>query len=356
MGVKSSPSVYILLMIVRALSIPVDNGVDGDPEIECGPTTIAINFSTRKQFEGHVYVKPRFITKVDRAFRISCFYMEASKDVGSQIDVSEMTTASVTHMVQMPVCRYDILEGGPNGIPVEFGKIGQQVYHRWSCASETVNTFCMLVHSCSVDDGKGDRVAILDSDGCAMDRYLLNNLEYPEDLLAGQECVRPTCPDLLSSSPVTVFNKNRQAQGLPAHRIGDSAITKSTPLPFSLPVAGYIQGIQDFPRRHQVHVDGVRDRPYLDSRIADSRLVRMRRSTSSKYDDSFTVDVRAEITALGIVDEKSKQEFRDVCLSERLFVTSTCFVLGIFLCLIAVMVLFVFRNCISRSKTESLKP
>ncbi|EYB85490.1 hypothetical protein Y032_0297g1735 [Ancylostoma ceylanicum] len=340
-------------MIVRALSIPVDNGVDGDPEIECGPTTIAINFSTRKQFEGHVYVKPRFITKVDRAFRISCFYMEASKDVGSQIDVSEMTTASVTHMVQMPVCRYDILEGGPNGIPVEFGKIGQQVYHRWSCA---MNTFCMLVHSCSVDDGKGDRVAILDSDGCAMDRYLLNNLEYPEDLLAGQECVRPTCPDLLSSSPVTVFNKNRQAQGLPAHRIGDSAITKSTPLPFSLPVAGYIQGIQDFPRRHQVHVDGVRDRPYLDSRIADSRLVRMRRSTSSKYDDSFTVDVRAEITALGIVDEKSKQEFRDVCLSERLFVTSTCFVLGIFLCLIAVMVLFVFRNCISRSKTESLKP
>ncbi|RCN50440.1 zona pellucida-like domain protein [Ancylostoma caninum] len=184
---KSSAFAYILLLVLRALPIPVDNGVDGDPEIECGPTTIAINFSTRKQFEGHVYVKPRFITKVDRAFRISCFYMEASKDVGSQIDVSEMTTTSVTHLVQMPVCRYDILEGGPNGIPVEFGKIGQQVYHRWSCASETVNTFCMLVHSCSVDDGKGDRVAILDSDGCAMDRYLLNNLEYPEDLLAGQE-------------------------------------------------------------------------------------------------------------------------------------------------------------------------
>lgn len=97
----------------------------------------------------------------------------------------------------------------------------------------------MLVHSCTVDDGKGDRVDILDQNGCAVDRYVLNNIEYPEDLLAGQEahvykyadreslyyqcqisiqvkesgdCVRPKCPDLLSSSPVTIFNKTRQEQ------------------------------------------------------------------------------------------------------------------------------------------------
>ncbi|KHJ76299.1 hypothetical protein OESDEN_24081 [Oesophagostomum dentatum] len=44
----------------------------------------------------------------------------------------------------------------------------------------------MVVHSCFVDDGKGDRVEILDPDGCAVDRYVLNNLEYPGDLLAGQ--------------------------------------------------------------------------------------------------------------------------------------------------------------------------
>ena len=49
------------------------------------------------------------------------------------------------------------------------------------------DTFCMKVHSCNVDDGKGDSVEILDEDGCAKDKYVLNNLEYPTDLMAGQE-------------------------------------------------------------------------------------------------------------------------------------------------------------------------
>lgn len=38
-------------------AIPIDNGVEGEPEIECGATTLTINFNTRNTFDGHVYVK-----------------------------------------------------------------------------------------------------------------------------------------------------------------------------------------------------------------------------------------------------------------------------------------------------------
>ncbi|KAL3103989.1 hypothetical protein niasHT_020682 [Heterodera trifolii] len=232
----------LLLLIISSTSlvsaIPVDNGVEGEPEIECGPTSVTINFNTRNPFEGHVYVKglfdqggcrsdehgrqvagielpfdtcnvartrslnpkgvfvsttvvisfhPQFVTKVDRAYRIQCFYMEADKTVSSQLEVSEITTQFQTQVVPMPVCRYEILEGGPHGQPVQFATIGQQVYHKWTCDSETVDTFCAVVHSCVVDDGNGDTVQILNEEGCALDKFLLNNLEYPTDLSAGQE-------------------------------------------------------------------------------------------------------------------------------------------------------------------------
>ncbi|KHN87066.1 Cuticlin-1 [Toxocara canis] len=229
---------FCLVVFGYAVAIPVDNGVEGEPEIECGPTSITVNFNTRNPFEGHVYVKglydqqpcrndengrsvagislpfdtcnvartrslnprgifvtttvvisfhPLFVTKVDRAYRIQCFYMEADKTVSTGIEVSEITTAFQTQLVPMPVCRYEILDGGPTGQPIQFALIGQQVYHKWTCESETVDTFCAVVHSCFVDDGNGDTVEILNEDGCALDKHILNNLEYPTDLMAGQE-------------------------------------------------------------------------------------------------------------------------------------------------------------------------
>ncbi|CAJ0931971.1 unnamed protein product, partial [Mesorhabditis belari] len=281
--------VVFLLYATAVMAIPIDNGVEGDPEIECGPTSVIINFNTRNKFEGQVYVKglhdkdecknteggrqvagielpfdtcnvartrslnpkgifvtttvvisfhPQFITKVDRAYRIQCFYMEADKTVSTQLEVSEMTTALQTQVVPMPICKYEILDGGPTGEPVQFATIGQQVYHKWTCDSETTDTFCAVVHSCTVDDGNGDTVQILNEEGCALDKFLLNNLEYPTDLMAGQEahvykyadrsqlfyqcqisitikepnseCPRPQCPE------PTGFNAKKQTPITPA--------------------------------------------------------------------------------------------------------------------------------------------
>ncbi len=47
----------VALWALAVRGVPVDNGVEGDAEIECGPTSITVNFNTQQPFEGHVYVK-----------------------------------------------------------------------------------------------------------------------------------------------------------------------------------------------------------------------------------------------------------------------------------------------------------
>ena len=180
-----------LCLVALATCTPIDNGVTGDPEIECGPTSIQITFNTQKPFSGHVYVKglfdkeadgcrtngannqaigqislpfdkcgvvrerslnpkgvfvrttvvisfhPRFLTKIDRAYTIQCFYMEADKTVSTGIEVSEITTGFQTQVVPMPVCRYEILDAAQNGKPVQFALIGQGVFHKWTCDTDT---------------------------------------------------------------------------------------------------------------------------------------------------------------------------------------------------------------------------
>ncbi|TMS35207.1 hypothetical protein L596_002657 [Steinernema carpocapsae] len=81
-----------------------------------------------------------------------------------------------------------ILSGGPAGTPVRYARIGDHVYHKWSCMTETDDIYCMRVHTCTVYDGQGgEAVTVLDKNGCEVDRFVLQNLEYSHDLMAGQE-------------------------------------------------------------------------------------------------------------------------------------------------------------------------
>ncbi len=74
---------------------------------------------------------------MDRAIRIQCFYMEADKTVSSELEVSMLTTQFRTVTLPMPICRYEIRDGGPEGEPLRFARVGQQAYHKWICDSET---------------------------------------------------------------------------------------------------------------------------------------------------------------------------------------------------------------------------
>uniref|UniRef100_A0A183BJC6 ZP domain-containing protein n=1 Tax=Globodera pallida TaxID=36090 RepID=A0A183BJC6_GLOPA len=113
---------------------------------------------------------PLFITKLDSAFRLSCFYTESRKTVAQQLEVGQLSTAaSIRAEHKMPTC--------------SAGK----VYHRWSCHPEETPSYCMRVHSCTVSDGQGgEAVEVLDRRGCAVDGLLIRDLEYSGDLSAGQ--------------------------------------------------------------------------------------------------------------------------------------------------------------------------
>uniref|UniRef100_A0A914C0A6 ZP domain-containing protein n=1 Tax=Acrobeloides nanus TaxID=290746 RepID=A0A914C0A6_9BILA len=117
-----------------------------------------------------------FITKVDRAYRCTCFYMEADKIVTNRFEISDVPTTDLVDTAKMPLCTYSVRRGSVNGPIVSFATIGEPVFHVWQCDSDM---FSMLVHSCFVDDGAGhDRKPILDEHGCTIEPVIVPELTY----------------------------------------------------------------------------------------------------------------------------------------------------------------------------------
>ncbi|CAI5445506.1 unnamed protein product [Caenorhabditis angaria] len=211
----------------------------GTPEIICGPDRIGVKASTKQPFEGNVFVQDHFhdeecragpekfpdsksigltvpfsacnvhryrslnpkgifvevtivfmfhslfMTKTDQTVKVQCFYMEADKHVTVPLSVSMITTVFREQIYQMPQCAYTLRQNAPDGPIVKYATLGQSVYHRWECIEvEGIDkdTFGMLVHSCYVDNGYGDRVDILDQNGCGLDAVLLSTPDYNPSL------------------------------------------------------------------------------------------------------------------------------------------------------------------------------
>uniref|UniRef100_A0AC34GMU6 ZP domain-containing protein n=1 Tax=Panagrolaimus sp. ES5 TaxID=591445 RepID=A0AC34GMU6_9BILA len=125
-----------------------------------------------------------FVTGLDRAFHIQCFFTEAVKAVESALDVRKLTTQIIQREFSLPQCNYQLREGF-NGPPIRFASVGAPVTHVWQCDELVGLVYGILIHSCYVDDAHGNRFALIDDRGCAIDRFLLKDLSYgPEAISA----------------------------------------------------------------------------------------------------------------------------------------------------------------------------
>ncbi|KAE9547729.1 hypothetical protein FO519_009056 [Halicephalobus sp. NKZ332] len=222
-------------------SISIDNDIIGEPDIECLDQEIRVWIKTRKVFAGRIYAKgkaddpdcakddfaqqktkkphfdlnlgmcgmkslrsfdprgmyygitlvvsfhPMFITKVDQAFHVKCFFEEANRGLTAELGVSMLPTTEVEARHGIPGCTYsihrssidDLDAGRPAGAPIQFAKVGDKVLHQWHCDDQM---FGVLINNCYVTDGVDKKADVIDSRGCPVDPILITGIRYSEDM------------------------------------------------------------------------------------------------------------------------------------------------------------------------------
>jgi len=120
---------------------------------------------------------------------LECFYLEEEKVVQSNLHVSELQPTELSVQPPMPTCVYSVLGGGPEGESMSFARVGDTVYHKWSCSYPAEKggegLYCMIIHSCTVDDGETALYEVIDDRGCNKDPIILGEIKYGADLMAG---------------------------------------------------------------------------------------------------------------------------------------------------------------------------
>ncbi|CAB3398381.1 unnamed protein product [Caenorhabditis bovis] len=229
----------VLLPNLAVAASVIENSIIGDPEVICDVRQIKVRIKTANPFNGNLYSKgffhksdcrirgdttgsdleivmpvdsdcgirrkrimnprgivldttivvmfhPVFLTQSDRSYRVQCQYSEADKSVTNVLDVSMQTPEDLPQAVQNEVLDGPVLSDNEHGQPLTYATVGDTVYHKWSCDGENKEMFCMTVHSCVVDDGQGFGQKLVDEKGCSLDTFILKELEYSENLVAGQ--------------------------------------------------------------------------------------------------------------------------------------------------------------------------
>ncbi|GMT14773.1 hypothetical protein PFISCL1PPCAC_6070, partial [Pristionchus fissidentatus] len=122
-----------------------------------------------------------FITKLDKAYQVQCLYSESNRVISTEIDVNMHPSENVTETVVATSCDYKIRNS--EGRLDTNVRVGEVITHEWSCQSPYPDVYSLLVHSCSVSDGKGDRMEIIDQRGCSTDTSLIGSPSYSSSSL-----------------------------------------------------------------------------------------------------------------------------------------------------------------------------
>ncbi|EPB69035.1 zona pellucida-like domain protein [Ancylostoma ceylanicum] len=131
-----------------------------------------------------VQLHPLFVTEADRSYCAQCVYVQSRvlDDLESSLDISEAlpTELAPTFDVdKIPKCTYTIRKGSESGPEVRYATVGESVYHVWNCPGENTG---ILVQNCYVEDGQGNRILVIDQNGCGVDQYVMPTPEYSADL------------------------------------------------------------------------------------------------------------------------------------------------------------------------------
>ncbi|KAH7691203.1 Protein CUTL-5, partial [Aphelenchoides avenae] len=153
---------------------------------ECGMTTERMESpqGTMYRICIAVQIHPLFVTDSDRSYCAQCVYMDANviDDLEQSIAISEPTPNELEPQfdgASNPQCSYSIRKGAVDGPEVHAAVVGETVYHVWQCNNDGVG---LLVQNCHVEDLAGDKILIIDQQGCGVDQYLFKTPEYRDDL------------------------------------------------------------------------------------------------------------------------------------------------------------------------------
>ncbi|WKX95546.1 hypothetical protein Q1695_012199 [Nippostrongylus brasiliensis] len=131
-----------------------------------------------------VQLHPLFVTESDRSYCAQCVYVHSQvlDDFESTLDISDAVPTELApqfDVEKMPKCSYTIRKGSESGPEVRYAAVGESVYHVWQCAGENAG---ILVQNCFVEDGQGNRILVIDQNGCGVDQYVMPTPEYSADL------------------------------------------------------------------------------------------------------------------------------------------------------------------------------